>query len=198
MLRIAEYTGQLLRFATIDQMTGALNRRSFHERGLMELARARRYRRTSSILMIDVDHFKDINDTYGHAAGDQVLGALGACLAECVRPSDLLGRLGGEEFGILLVETALANAVAMAERIRREVAALKVAVGAGEIAFTISLGVSELSPEGEDLGSAMDRADRSLYEAKRSGRNRVAVLPAVAPLEDRVTQPPGRQASRAL
>jgi two-component system cell cycle response regulator len=124
-------------------------------------------------LMVDVDNFKRINDTRGHHAGDDALRALVVRLRESLRGTDLLGRLGGEEFGILLPETSLGQALRVAERLRRDVAALRVSADQGELfGFTVSLGVAQLAAE-ENFEAVMQRADRLLYQAKERGRNRV-------------------------
>jgi diguanylate cyclase (GGDEF)-like protein len=173
--RIVQYTRELIHVAATDPLTGAFNRRSFTERSMAELGRASRYNRPTSILMIDIDRFKSINDTYGHGGGDAVLKALVACLHESVRPSDILGRLGGEEFAIILPETDLAGAEVAAERIRCAVAALNVALETGMVDFTVSIGVERFTDQATTLKPAMDLADRALYQAKADGRNRVVV-----------------------
>ena len=173
--RIGRYTRELIWMAATDSLTGALNRRSFTERCLVELGRARRYERATSILMIDIDRFKSVNDTHGHSGGDAVLKALVACLQERIRPSDILGRLGGEEFAIILAETEQSAAEAVAERIRCDVAALDVALETGMVSFTISVGIAQFAQQSTALRPTMDRADRALYQAKADGRNRVVV-----------------------
>jgi diguanylate cyclase (GGDEF)-like protein len=173
--RIVRYTRELIRMATTDPLTGGLNRRSFTDRGLAELERAKRYDRATSILMIDVDRFKSINDSHGHSGGDAVLKELVTCLQERIRPSDILGRIGGEEFAVILAETDLPGAEIAAERIRHDVASLNVALEAGSAAFTVSIGVAQFMRQATTLKPAMDRADRALYQAKADGRNRVVV-----------------------
>lgn len=175
--RISSYTKKLITIATTDPLTGALNRRSFTERALAELARGRRYARPTSLLMIDADRFKSVNDTYGHAGGDAVLQALSSCLEQTLRPSDVFGRLGGEEFAVVLPETRLDDAAQVAERIRAELASLVVMSNGATIRFTVSIGVAESEPTATDVKPALDRADAALYEAKAQGRNRVAKSP---------------------
>jgi diguanylate cyclase (GGDEF)-like protein len=175
--RIVRYTSELNRAATTDPLTGVFNRRAFTERGLTELARATRYGRETALLMIDADRFKLINDTHGHSVGDEVLVALTAALGLELRPSDLLGRLGGEEFAIILPETGLQGAQITAERLRKAVAALRIAAPLGEISFTISIGVTDLAPGEVGLKPALDRADAALYVAKSAGRNTFATAP---------------------
>ncbi|MCC8967292.1 diguanylate cyclase [Bradyrhizobium sp. Pear76] len=173
--RIVRYTRELVRMATTDPLTGGLNRRSFTERGLAELERARRYDRATSILMIDIDRFKSINDSYGHSGGDAVLKELVAHLHARIRPSDILGRIGGEEFAIVLAETDLAGAEIAAERIRQDVALLNVPLETASVRFTVSIGAAQFMRQATTLKPAMDRADRALYQAKAAGRNRVVV-----------------------
>lgn len=178
--RIVRHTAELHRAATTDPLTGALNRRSFTQRACDELSRSARHGRRVSLLMVDADRFKDINDTHGHGVGDEVLVALSAALEHTLRPSDLVGRLGGEEFAVLLPETALAEAEFTAERLRAAVARLRVPGAGGEVAFTISLGATQFAPGERSLKPAMDRADTALYAAKTGGRDRVATVPAPA------------------
>lgn len=176
--RISSYTKKLITIATTDPLTGALNRRSFTERALAELARGRRYGRPTSFLMIDADRFKSINDTYGHAGGDAVLQALSSCLGQTLRPSDVFGRLGGEEFGVVLPETGLDGAIQVAERIRVKLASLVVTSNSAAIRFTVSIGVAEFEPAATEVKPTFDRADAALYQAKAQGRNCVVRSPA--------------------
>ena len=169
--RISRYTKKLITIATTDPLTGILNRRSFTERTLAELARGHRYDRPTSLLMIDADRFKSINDTYGHAGGDAVLQALSACLERTLRPSDIFGRFGGEEFAVVLPETGLDSAVQVADRIRMALATLVVTSNQSAIRFTVSIGVAEFEPAATEIEPTLDRADAALYEAKAQGRN---------------------------
>ena len=158
--------------ARSDPLTGLLNRRGLDAQFAFALALARRSGRPLSLVSVDVDHFKRINDTYGHAQGDQVLQHLAQTLQQRVRSSDLVARLGGEEFVALLPDTDIASAHAVAEELRMAVAAQQHPV-VGSI--RISIGISMLRP-GEDTPTALlERADAALYEAKRQGRNRVCV-----------------------
>lgn len=162
----------LRRAATTDGLTGAANRRHFIERAGAELERARRYERPLAMAMFDVDYFKQINDRHGHAAGDEVLRAVTrACLAQ-VRQHDIVGRLGGEEFAVLMPDTPLADAMALAGRLRADVEALEVPVPGGTARVTASFGVSALEP-GDTLDALLARADRGMYDAKHGGRNRI-------------------------
>lgn len=156
-----------------DDLTRVGNRRSFNERLHEELARARRYGSPLSIIMIDADHFKAINDRYGHAVGDKVLVALASTLQEWVRDSDFLARYGGEEFMILLPQTGCDGAVTMAERMRNALKALRVAPL--ESGLTASFGVTELAPD-DNADRLLKRVDEALYRAKQGGRDQVCIL----------------------
>ncbi len=164
---------ELERLATTDFLTGIANNRSFFETGEREIQRARRYGRPLAVLMLDLDRFKRVNDTYGHAVGDRVLVAVAATCKHFLRDIDVFGRLGGEEFGMLLPETNLTGGRATAERLRQTIAETDIDAGETTLRITISIGVSVLSPEDDRVESALKRADDALYEAKRSGRNRV-------------------------
>ncbi len=179
--RVARYTSELTRLATIDPLTGALNRRSFHEQASAEVDRSARHGRPLCLMMLDVDHFKSINDLYGHPAGDTVLIELAALLRGAIRTSDLLCRFGGEEFALLLPETTLDNASILAHRLRHELGELHIDAAGLVLRLTVSIGLVTLV--GTSLADALAAADASLYEAKAAGRNRVVVAearPAVA------------------
>ncbi|MES9996527.1 diguanylate cyclase [Desulfovibrio aminophilus] len=170
-LRRDQAEARLREMATIDGLTRLFNRRHFLETGQTELERARRYGRALSLVMFDVDHFKKVNDTYGHDAGDAVLRSLADTARTALRQADVLGRLGGEEFAAILPETDLKAGMETAERLRRAVEELKVSHGELVLRLTVSLGVAQIR-EGEDLDGLLKRADQALYEAKNSGRNR--------------------------
>jgi diguanylate cyclase (GGDEF)-like protein len=159
------------RAATLDSLTGALQRMAFLAEAGRDIALARRSGRPLSCLMIDADHFKTINDTFGHAAGDTVLGHIVAECREVLREADYIGRLGGEEFGVMLPDADLEHACAIAERVRRRVAGRPIQVGGDMIAATISVGVTVLGPSDTLVSGLLDRADHALYEAKLGGRN---------------------------
>lgn len=162
--------------ATTDDLTGCLNRRAFFTAAEQELERAVRYGGAVSVLMVDLDHFKNINDRFGHAVGDRALKAAAAVMAEGLRDNDALGRLGGEEFAVLLPETALDGAMPVAERLRAAVAALEVPLDGGDILrLTASLGAAERLPDESAPDQLLARADCALYRAKAEGRNRVMV-----------------------
>lgn len=161
-----------------DGLTGLLNRRAMRDRARAGLAQARRRQSPFALAMIDVDHFKAINDTYGHAAGDQVLGHMARVLSGAVRASDDVGRWGGEEFLVLLPAADAGEAAVAAERLREQIAATECHADARPIAVTVSIGVAIL--EGPRLGTTgldvlIRVADAALYHAKAQGRNRVAV-----------------------
>ncbi len=165
---------ELVRQATTDMLTGLPNRRYFLELASQEIARSRRYVKLLSVLMIDLDEFKSINDNYGHQTGDTVLVKFAEICRKSMRAIDVTGRLGGEEFAILLPETEEKEALDAAERLRRSVAGEKVEGEGGKtVHFTISIGVATLSPSSDDIDVLLSAADKALYEAKRSGRNRV-------------------------
>jgi diguanylate cyclase len=165
----------LVELASTDSLTGADNRRGFAEKGENELRRAKRYNRPVSILAMDLDNFKMINDAHGHAVGDQILKKFADVCRSVFREQDILGRLGGEEFAVLLPEDDLAAAHTAAERLRKACEGIRLNVGKDELGITVSIGVIECGVIPEDLEQALDRADKVLYEAKEAGRNRVVV-----------------------
>lgn len=168
--------GKLELQANQDFLTGLSNRRHFLEQGVIELARAQRYGEALSAFMLDIDHFKNINDTHGHKAGDIVLQKLGQLLRETLRTVDIIGRIGGEEFAILLPETGLQEATEIAERLREIIAHSDVILEAGlPLHFTVSIGVATLKDKGVNLDILLNLADKALYQAKGSGRNKVYV-----------------------
>ncbi|HWA76707.1 MAG TPA: diguanylate cyclase [Polyangiaceae bacterium] len=173
-LRMAALMDEQQRLAAVDPLTGLKNRRSFLELANIEVARSSRYGLPMSVLLLDVDHFKSINDSHGHAGGDQVLSAISASLRKQLRTPDLAARWGGEEFVIALPSTDCAGAQVVAERLRESVERLPISYEKTSISVTISLGLAELRP-GESLESVIDRADRAMYGAKVGGRNRVVV-----------------------
>jgi diguanylate cyclase (GGDEF)-like protein len=160
--------------ATRDGMTGLWNRHEFVTLAEAETRRAARYRSPVSLLMFDIDNFKSVNDRFGHDVGDRVIINIArVCEAE-LRAADIVGRLGGEEFAILLPETALAGALVFAERLRAAVAASPICLGDQELRTTISIGVSEKTADDLSVAELLKRADLALYQSKRSGRNCVS------------------------
>lgn len=163
--------------AITDPLTGAYNRRGWSDLGHREVARVHRFRHPMSLIMLDIDHFKDINDTYGHTVGDKVLRNLARTLGECLREIDILGRYGGEEFIVLVPETGRESATSLAERLRKTIAEAPMSTDGDELRITISLGVATLIPdETTSFEELAEKADRALYQAKRTGRNRVVVV----------------------
>ncbi len=165
---------ELRRLLITDHLTGVANRARFFELGESEEARWRRFGRPLSALMIDADHFKRVNDTHGHAAGDAVLKMLAATAQTVLRATDVVGRLGGEEFGILLPGLDLDSAELVGERLRSAVERMRVRGDGYEIACTISVGCAAMGDGVASVGALLQAADRALYAAKRGGRNRVA------------------------
>lgn len=172
-LRLAKERAEAL--ARLDALTGLNNRRAFFHDGEQIFNRARRYSHPLSLIMLDVDHFKHINDTHGHTAGDNVLKSLAAIFHKHVRDVDILGRLGGEEFAIILPETTLMAAVAMAERLRSEIETSSISNVTGKIKVTASFGVSSLVPQQDSIDDLIHEADNALYQAKGKGRNRTEI-----------------------
>jgi diguanylate cyclase (GGDEF)-like protein len=167
----ARLFSQVQQLATIDDLTGIANRRHFFELAERELARARRDGHGLIAMMVDIDHFKNINDEHGHQVGDEVIQIVAGRLARFARSYDLIGRYGGEEFALLMPDGP--DPVAIAERVRSAIAASPVPTVAGPLAVTVSVGAVSLSPGDADLSGLLGRADRRLYDAKRAGRNRV-------------------------
>ncbi|WP_133477571.1 GGDEF domain-containing protein [Cognatilysobacter segetis] len=165
------------REAAQDALTGLANRRTLDVRLAAEHERVRRHGDPLSVLMLDLDFFKRVNDEHGHAAGDRVLAAAAGALADELRAIDLGARFGGEEFCAMLPETPLDDALRVAERIRRRIGAMQTDFGGKAIPVTVSIGAAQLA-EGETIGSLLARTDAALYEAKRGGRNRCVAAPA--------------------
>ena len=180
--------------ATKDFLTGLYNRRAFEDMARQELARWQRGREPLSLLLIDADHFKRVNDTYGHPTGDAVLRALAHAVQDQLRELDIVARFGGEEIVVVMPSTDLVGARSAAERIRQAIELLRVPTADGSQArFTISVGVAEASREAGSVELLLQRADEALYEAKRRGRNRtvVAHAPPVEPTSERAPERTG-------
>lgn len=160
------------RAAQTDELTGLMNRRAFFEHAQLLYAQCRHNQQPLSALMMDMDHFKDINDTYGHQAGDQVLRQIGGVISASFRQADVYGRLGGEEFAVLLPNTSLETARDIAEQLIKAISGLAAEPVHG---LTASLGVATTRSLDQDLHSLMNTADKALYRAKALGRNQVAV-----------------------
>jgi len=167
---------KLLHLATTDTLTGLANRRHFLAQVAQEAERIRRFGEPGALLMLDLDHFKDINDQHGHAAGDAVLKAFAQAVQASLRKTDSAGRMGGEEFAVLLPETAPEAARNFAERLRQTVAAMPIAFENKTLSVTVSIGVTSLDPADLAPEDALRRADQAMYKAKAGGRNRVELL----------------------
>ena len=166
---------ELEQLAKTDVLTGLVNRRQFLELAELEIARSRRYNNMLTIMMMDIDYFKTVNDTYGHKAGDLVLQKLATICKDVLREVDIIGRLGGEEFAVLLPKTVGMEAMDVAERIRQELEKAKVDLPgqATTVKFTVSIGIATMTSRQETIDSLLQDADAALYQAKNSGRNKV-------------------------
>jgi diguanylate cyclase (GGDEF)-like protein len=169
----AQLFEQLNEMASIDSLTGIANRRYFFNLAEAEITRALRYKHPLSALMMDIDHFKVINDTYGHNIGDQVLQAVTKRCMESMRDNDLMGRYGGEEFAFILPETDLNAAVKVADRLRKIIASQPFQFQGISLKVTVSIGVSQFRIDIPSARALLDHADLAMYSAKQSGRNRV-------------------------
>jgi len=165
--------------ANHDALTGVTNLRHFHRLAGLELEHARRMQRSLALLALDLDHFKRINDEWGHAAGDMALKTFAATCRATLREPDILGRCGGEEFAVALPNTGLDGALVIAERLRRAVERLRVPLPeAPPLAFTVSIGIAVAGPGGDeapDIATLLAQADKALYASKKAGRNRVSI-----------------------
>ena len=170
--RRKEYELQLAQLAHIDPLTGLSNRRKLSEHLKQETERAMRHGSVFSLAILDVDHFKRFNDTHGHELGDRVLAELARTMEDCLREYDLCGRWGGEEFLLLLPNTDLAEALAVADRVQTSIRQRSVLHKGESLSITASIGLAEYRV-GEDYSDTLRRADRALLKAKRSGRNQV-------------------------
>jgi diguanylate cyclase (GGDEF)-like protein len=168
------YHEEIYRLMTVDGLTQVFNRRYFNEALEREFNRSKRYTRDLSLIMFDIDHFKRVNDTHGHLAGDNLLRLIATAVRPRLRREDIFARTGGEEFGILLPEITLDGARTTAEKVRRIVHGTPLVVEQTSIPCTVSLGVAMLEPSDSAAEDLYKRADERLYEAKQGGRNRVA------------------------
>lgn len=166
---------KLAKLSMTDRLTGLLNRGTWENLVDAEYERYRRYGQATTLVMFDIDHFKPVNDNYGHLAGDEVIRHTAQTTRNNIRQSDSAGRYGGEEFGIILPETDAENARLICERIREGIEKSTVETSAGNITYTISMGIAQLTEEPENYMQWMQKADEALYAAKESGRNRVVV-----------------------
>jgi two-component system, cell cycle response regulator len=167
------YHDEIYRLTTVDGLTQVFNRRYFEETVEREISRCHRYGRQLSLVMVDIDHFKQINDTHGHLAGDHVLKHVASAIKTRIRREDILARYGGEEFALLLPEVDLKGAVALAEKIRKLIEKQRFEFDKQEIPVTISAGVAGLATPNYEAADLVRAADTQLYAAKSEGRNRV-------------------------
>lgn len=169
---------KLKELASTDGLTGTLNHRAFMEEAAGILQLARRYSRPLSLLMIDADHFKQVNDTYGHQAGDRVLSRIGRVMRCCLRETDKIGRIGGEEFAVILPETGPEQTAVLTERLLNAVREMTIEIESESLlSVTVSIGVATLTPLIEDLAALLEQADAALYRAKAEGRDRWCIAP---------------------
>ncbi|AXE64542.1 diguanylate cyclase [Hyphomonas sp. CACIAM 19H1] len=164
--------------AVTDPLTKTLNRRAFFRFAEREVQRAHRHNHPISVLMFDIDHFKRVNDIHGHAAGDEVIVRLSRLVTDSIRDTDLLGRLGGEEFGVILPETGIEAALLLANRLREAARGLSFKSAEGSFNITISMGISQPEMGETDINLSLERADKALYRAKRLGRDRAELMSA--------------------
>jgi len=181
--KIAEFETALLNknrelevLATIDGLTGVMNKRMFNEMMTKYLEAAHRNEKPLTFLYLDLDHFKQVNDQHGHQVGDIMLIKFTDVVGKCLRKSDLLGRVGGEEFAVVLYETELEAAVSVAEKIRLKVQETSYQYDGKFVQITTSIGLSQIDTDEDDIEIIQQRADKALYKAKEQGRNRVEIL----------------------
>ena len=172
---------RLEQLALVDPLTQVYNRRFFQQELTRAVDQARRHARTLAVAMVDIDHFKQFNDTYGHTAGDRILEDVSTILTQFTRSADTVSRYGGEEFALILPDTDFERASVLAERIRATIAAANFDVGAraSDIHVTVSIGLASLTDSMNEVFELVDRADQALYVAKSAGRNCVRMAAAV-------------------
>lgn len=171
-MALQEANGELARLSRTDGLSQLYNRAHWEECLFKEIQRSRRHDHPLSLIILDVDHFKDINDEYGHTCGDDVIRALGREMRQNIRETDIAGRYGGEEFSLILPETNAEAALVFAERFRRHIETLRVNTENLSISFTISLGIAELHQDMDSQQAFIQAADKALYHSKETGRNR--------------------------
>jgi len=187
--RTVQLQRKLTRLALTDALTGVANRRAFMERLEAEVARSKRHGGTFSVIMLDIDHFKRVNDMHGHAAGDVVICKTVDQIASGIRQSDLVGRLGGEEFAVFLPETDAKSAAVLAEHMRKALDECVISVAQDcDFHVTVSLGVAEWTPKDTSAQELLCRADEALYHSKETGRNRVTCAPGAIGLVSDVSE----------
>jgi len=174
-IQIEEANNKLKRLSRIDGLTQLNNRTYWEECLINEFQRTTRTKTDVSLVMLDIDHFKNVNDTYGHQAGDEVIRETARCLLETIRCTDIAGRYGGEEFAVILVDTSAKDALIITERLREKIQALVVKFEDLEIKFTISIGIAEHNEKISDYISWLGQSDKALYYCKENGRNQVHI-----------------------
>lgn len=168
---------QLQNLSRTDHLTGLFNRGYWELRLIQEFKRYDRYEQASSLIMLDIDHFKKINDKYGHTVGDEAIRAVSRAIKEQARDLDIAGRYGGEEFGIILTNTNGDGACVFAERLRSTIEQLAIYAEGQDIKFTVSLGIAQLTDKIHDHRNWIEKADQALYKSKETGRNKSTMLP---------------------
>ena len=176
--QVADAQHQLQETSRLDHLTQVLNRKSLMEALEVKVHRSRRFEHPFSLLFLDIDHFKPLNDNYGHGFGDNVLRAVAEQIQKMVRPADVVGRFGGEEFVIGLVEAADEASRLIAERIQLKIALTQVADGQQSASVTVSIGLATLTPQFDRLDTLIKQADQAMYKAKAAGRNQVSIFQA--------------------
>lgn len=179
-VRMRDYNSELERLASHDMLTGVLNARAYYAACEQHIQIASRTSQPYAVIFVDLDHFKSVNDTYGHSAGDAVLKAVAKCMQQTVRQSDALGRIGGEEFSVFMPNTASSGAMQLAETLRQAVEALNPSIGDLNLRVTASIGVATCEGPPEEMRLIQQRADHAMYQAKQLGRNRVSALDKIS------------------
>jgi diguanylate cyclase (GGDEF)-like protein len=177
-MQLEQANDQLETLSRTDRLTGLYNRGYWEERLIAEFKRLHRTGQSCTLVLFDIDHFKKVNDTYGHQAGDQVIRTTARLLTECKRTTDVAGRYGGEEFGVILIDTGLEGAQVFAERLRGRIEGHTERYDGTDIRFTVSLGLAECGADVRDHQHWIECSDQALYKAKQSGRNRTVAYPA--------------------
>lgn len=175
-IELERANAQLRHLSRTDRLTGLNNRGYWEECLLNEFQRTMRYGKPSSLIMFDIDHFKKVNDTYGHQAGDEVIRQVSSMLTDVIRTTDVAGRYGGEEFGVILSNTDAKGALVLAERLREKVAESPVTYENDVINYTISLGIAEFDESLEGHADWLERSDKALYMSKEKGRNQTNIF----------------------
>lgn len=177
-IELESMNGRLKQLTKTDFLTQLFNRGHWEENLIQEFKRLQRYQHKSTLLMCDIDHFKRVNDTYGHAAGDVVIQAIADAVRNNLRATDIAGRYGGEEYAVLLVDTPLAQAAVLAERLRTSVEAMSIAYNGQQLKVTLSLGLAEYHSGMAEHRQWIEAADKGLYQSKANGRNQLTCYSA--------------------